>query len=54
MLRTFAGFNSISQPVALTIAKVGLGPPVAGDGGTVQVDDDMTGHRQRFYRLVVF
>jgi hypothetical protein len=30
-----------------------LGSPVSGNGGTLQVNDDMTGQPQRFYRLVV-
>jgi hypothetical protein len=30
-----------------------LNAPVPGDGGEVEVDDDMSGHDQRFYRLVV-
>jgi hypothetical protein len=30
-----------------------LGAPVAGNGGTLQVNDDMSGQPQRFYRLVV-
>ncbi len=39
--------NNVTDPVW-----VPLNAPVAGTGGVLVVDDDMTGHPQRFYRLL--